>query len=146
MEFRSFEAFSPTGTDDVGPTAGDGAEGAETCETENGRGVLSRARDALCQVRDTVHRVRTEVGRVVDRVRGRSSGAALRCEAGELIGRLEDHVVRMRKSFQELERIHQVLHVGTAPLQEVQELQRRIAEVEKRLTAARCQATATGQA
>jgi hypothetical protein len=60
-----------------------------------------------------------------------------------LIGRLENHVVRMRKSFQELERIHQVLHVGTAPLQEVQELQRRIAEVEKRLSAARSQATST---
>ncbi len=143
MEYRSFEAFSPTDTDGLGPAAGDGIEGTETCETENGRGILSRARDALSQVRDTVHRVRTEVGRVVNRVSGRSSSAALRCEAGELIGRLESHVMRLRKNFQELERIHQVLHVGTAPLQEVQELQRRIAEVEKRLTAARGQATST---
>jgi hypothetical protein len=143
MEYRSYEAFSPTDTDGVGPAAGDGAEGTENCEPENGRGLLSRARDALGQVRDTVHRVQTEVGRVVNRVRGRSSSAALRCEAGELIGRLENHVVRLRKNFQELERIHQVLHVGTAPLQEVQELQRRIAEVEKRLGAARGQATST---
>ena len=142
MEFRSYEAFSPTDTDDVGPTTDGGTEGTETGETGNGRGVLSRARDALCQVRDTVRRAQTEVGRVVDRVRGRSSSTALRCEAGELIGRLENHVVRMRKSFQELERIHQVLHVGTAPLQEVQELQRRIAAVEKRLSDAR-QATRT---
>jgi hypothetical protein len=139
MEFRSFDAFSPTDTEDAPPADG-GVEGT-TDEAGGGRGILSLARQALSHVRGTVHRVQTEAGRLLDRVRGRSSGAALRSEAGELLGKLEDHVVRLRKNFQELERIHQVLHVGTAPLEEVQELQRRIAGVEKRLSAARCQAT-----
>ncbi|HSV07548.1 MAG TPA: hypothetical protein VLI07_13580 [Candidatus Binatus sp.] len=50
-------------------------------------------------------------------------------------------MVRLRKDFQELERIHHVLNVGTAPLQEVQDLQRRIGDMEKRLGDARSQAT-----
>lgn len=142
MEYRSFEAFSPTDTDDVEPAAGDGVEtNGSGEETGTGRGVLSLARQALSHVRGTVQRVQAEAEGLVNRLRGRSSGAALHSEAGQLLGKLEDHVVRLRKNFQELERIHRVLHVGTAPLQEVQELQRRIADVEKRLSDARCQAT-----
>jgi len=141
MEYRSFEAFSPTDTGDVEPTADDGVGTAGTDEAGAGRGVLSLARAALSHVRGTVQRVQTEAESLFNRIRGRSSGAALHSEAGRLLGKLEDHVARLRKNFQELERIHRVLHVGTAPLEEVQELQRRIADVQKRLSDARCQAT-----
>ncbi|HYV57426.1 MAG TPA: hypothetical protein VE911_07775 [Candidatus Nitrosopolaris sp.] len=107
------------------------------------RRAVSFAGQALSQARSTVLRVQAEAERLVHAVRRRTpwSSAGLQTEAGKLLAKLEGRVVRLRKDFQELERIHRVLNVGTAPLQEVQELQRRIGDMEKRLGDARCQVT-----
>lgn len=117
-------------------------EGGTTTELGMVQRVGSLARQALSQVRSTTHRVQAEAERLVEGVRRRIpwSGPGLQTEAGRLLAKLEDRVVRLHKDFQELERIHHVLQVGTEPLQEVRDLQRRIGDMEKRLGDARCQA------
>jgi len=143
MEYSPFEIPSPTESVDVELTHEDMIEGGTTTEPGIVQRVSSLARQALSQVRSTTRRVRAETERLVEGVRRRIpwSGPGLQTEAGRLLAKLEDRVVRLHKDFQELERIHHILHVGTEPLQEVQDLQRRIADMEKRLGDARCQAT-----
>src|SRR5262245_39046395 len=139
MEYSAFEMRSEAEPDALERAGEDGVEG--------GSGVVGRAlslaRQALSQARSTASRVQAEAERLIQAVRRRTpwSNAGLQTEAGRLLGKLEDRVVRLRKDFQELERIHHVLNVGTAPLQEVRDLQRRIGDMEKRLGDARCQAT-----
>jgi hypothetical protein len=48
----------------------------------------------------------------------------------------------LRQEFEELDRLHSELHQRTAPLEEVQDLHRRITAMEKRLTDSRNQADA----
>jgi hypothetical protein len=143
MEDSFFSAYSPTEPDAFEPAGEGGAESDTASEPGMVRGAVSLARRALSQVRSTAHRVQAEVERLVEGVRRRApwSGAGLQSDAGRLLAKLEDRVIRLRREFQEIERIHHVLHVGTAPLQEVQDLQRRIADVERRLGQARSQAT-----
>jgi len=143
MEYSPFETRSPAESVAEEPTHEDVVEGGTTTEPGMVQRVVSLARQALSQVRSTTHRVRAETERLVEGVRRRIpwSAPGLQTEAGRLLAKLEDRVVRLHKDFQELERIHHILHVGTEPLQEVQDLQSRIAGMEKRLGDARCQAT-----
>jgi len=143
MEYSPFEIRSQA-EPDISASAGDnGVEEGTTSDPGMVRRAVSFAGQALSQARSTVLRVQAEAERLVHAVRRRTpwSSAGLQTEAGKLLAKLEGRVVRLRKDFQELERIHRVLNVGTAPLQEVQELQRRIGDMEKRLGDARCQVT-----
>jgi hypothetical protein len=143
MEYSLFEERSRAEVDAFEPAREDRVEEGTTTDSGMLRRAVSLARHALSQARSTTQRVQAEAERLVQAVRRRTpwSDAGLQTEAGRLLGKLEDRVVRLRKDFQELERIHHVLNVGTAPLQEVQDLQRRIGDMEKRLGDARSQAT-----
>ena len=123
MEYSPFEARSREELDAVEPAGEDGVQEATPTEPGMVRRTLSLGRQALSQARSSAQRVQTEAERLVQAVRRRTpwSDAGLQTEAGKLLAKLEDRVVRLRKDFQELERIHQVLNVGTAPLEEVQD-------------------------
>ena len=98
--------------------------------------VVSQALGAARRVQQETERV----FRVLVRHR-LQDGADLPGEASRLLAKLENRVVHLRKEFQELERVHQTLHSGAEPLQEVQDLHRRIAQIEKRLGDSRDQPT-----
>jgi hypothetical protein len=104
---------------------------------------MSIARNVLAQAFATAQRVQGEAERILHGLVWQRSGSSvdLPGEAGRLLAKLEDRVARLRKDFQELERVHQALHNGAEPLQEVQDLHRRISQIEKRLSDSRTHAT-----
>jgi septal ring factor EnvC (AmiA/AmiB activator) len=104
---------------------------------------MSTIRQTLGQVRRSVQRLQGEAQKLVGQARNRAGSAqptGLRGEAGKLLAKLEDRVTRLRQEFEELDRLHSELHQRTAPLEEVQDLHRRITAMEKRLTDSRTQA------